>query len=142
MPKYVGPFEVKNMVGQAAVHLKLTDGYERLHHTFHVSMTKPWHAREGQESVPVPHVPLLWSGGLPVMKIKAILDHRVAPLKKGHGADRHVVPGKFRIIAYHVRWQGISSERDEWEPVGVLDTSNSVIVAYKLAHELNGAEYV
>jgi hypothetical protein len=99
MPKYIGPFEVKHMVGKAAVHLLLNNGYERLHHTFHTSMVKPWVARPGQEGdVPVSHVPLLWSGGLPVLKIKEILGHRVAPFTQGRGVHKHVVPGKFRLL--------------------------------------------
>ncbi len=135
MPKFLGPFMVQHMVGKAAVKLALADGYERLHNVFHVSLVKPWKARPEQVPVPVPPVPLLWEGGLPICGIEKVLNHRCVPLV----LNGQEVPGHLKITEYEVQWQGASET--EWEPAGVLDPLDEAIAVYKMAHNLTGAEF-
>ena len=85
---------------------------------------------------------MAWAPGkpLPLTDITSALDHKAVPHKEGTGRGRRVVPGKQVITHYLVRWSGTTE--DEWEPVGVLDPTHKLIVAYRLEHGLDGQAYV
>ena len=93
IPKYDGPFEVLQMVGQVAYKLKLLD-WLKLHPTFHVSFLKLYHRDSDKERVQEIRAPPV------VMKqfdqqVEHILDHRTM------GASR-----KNRRTDYLVKWKG------------------------------------
>ncbi|MDD2611130.1 MAG: hypothetical protein PHX60_15880, partial [Giesbergeria sp.] len=52
MPKWIGPFLVEHMVGNAAVKLKLPPSL-RIHHTFHVSLVKLYKGVPGAQHAPL-----------------------------------------------------------------------------------------
>ena len=74
IPRYDGPFEVIQRVGQVAYKLKLL-GRLKLHPTFHISFLKPFHEDLDKERVEEKRSPLV------VMKqfdreVEKILNHR------------------------------------------------------------------
>jgi hypothetical protein len=142
MPKFVGPFEVVKMVGKAAVRLRLSEGYERMHNVFHVSKVKPYRSRPGQPPVQVHPLPLEWVDGEPVYEVEAILDHQCVPLKKGRGKGRVAVQGKQRITAYLVKWKGYGPEYNTWEPVGNVTGCDEILQTYRLSRGLSDELFV
>jgi hypothetical protein len=123
MPKYVGPFEVIEMVGKAAVRLSLTDGYERLHDVFHVSLVKPWDARA--EILAVPVAPLMYIKDCPELPLIAIVGHRYKSMS--HGCQR-------RVTHWRARWQGKNAVFETWEGAKAIPPDNPHIVQYRADH--------
>ncbi|KAJ9525532.1 hypothetical protein QJQ45_003106 [Haematococcus lacustris] len=77
-PRYVGPFEVQYMVGEAAVKLELPQQYSRFHNVFHVSLEKPYRS-DGSSAVPgvSSPPPEQWLDGETVYTVERVLDHRL-----------------------------------------------------------------
>ena len=95
MPKYVGPFEVIALHGPVAVKLLLTDGFERLHDVFHVSLIKPYKVRDQSSPIVVP-VPLNHVDGLPAYEVEAILAHQA---KQTKSRKRKEVKDRVRCVS-------------------------------------------
>jgi transposase InsO family protein len=127
MPKYVGPFEVTELVGPVAVRLLLTSGFERLHNVFHVSLIKPYKVRD-ENSPTVTPVPLDYVGGFPVYEVAAILAHQSRTPKSRKRKEKAV--GKVRVTAYYVKWKGFGSDHDSWEPSSCVDGCDELLTAY------------
>ena len=127
-PRFVGPFRVIRMIGDAAVELDLPEGWTRIHNVFHVSLVKPYrHSNQAIESVAPPQ-PLQWLEGEPLYEVEEILDHRF--VSRGR-------KGRRQRIEFLVRWKGYGPENDTWEPRHNLLTCNSQIRAYKEARGLD-----
>jgi hypothetical protein len=140
MPRWVGPFEVREMVGKVAVRLHLSTGYDRLHNVFHVSLVKPYKARNG-EVVQVKPLPwLVDDEGKPQWEVECILDHQVNQVKKGSGERRRKVADKYKITAYLVKWVGY--DKPTWEPAKHLAKCSQLIAAYRQGLGLNAPTYV
>jgi hypothetical protein len=108
MPKWVGPFEVREMVGKAAVRLHLSAGYERIHNVFHVSLVKPYKARNGERFEQIEPLPwLVDDQGEPQYEVDAILEHQCVPVTKTHDGVKRVVPNRYRITAYYIVMDGL-----------------------------------
>jgi translation initiation factor IF-1 len=129
MPKYVGPFVVQEMVGKAAVRLSLTDGYERLHDVFHVSLVKPWIARAEELAEPV--APLMYIKACPELPLITIVGHRYKRLS--HSYQR-------KVTHWRARWQGKNAVFETWEEAKAIPHDNPHIVQYQADHL--GADYV
>src|SRR6476620_3944894 len=143
IPKWVGPFEVREMVGKAAVRLLLSHGYERIHDVFHVSLVKLFKPRNGESAVQVQPLPwLVDEQGQSQWEVEAILEHQAVPVKKGGREHRHVVPNRYRITAYFVKFAGF--ERAEWieNTQENRGSCSELIDAYRKSKGLNEPEYV
>jgi hypothetical protein len=140
MPKWVGPFEVESMVGKAAVKLHWSEGYERMHNVFHVSLVKPYKVRPGEEAVQAR--PLAWLGdeGEPAFEVDAIVAHQCKAIAQGRGPGKRKT-GRFRITAFLVKWKGFGVEHNTWEPVENMDGCKELVAAYRDAHGLLGSQY-
>lgn len=140
MPKWVGPFEVREMVGKVAVRLHLSAGYERLHNVFHVSLLKPYKAREGEVAQAKPLPWLVDDDGQPQWEVQCILDHQTKQVTKGKGVHKRKVPNRFQITAYLVKWVGFESPT--WEPAENLVSCAELLAAYKESAGLLPPKYV
>ena len=111
-PRYVGPFQIVDVVNRVAVKLKLPEGW-RIHNVFHVSLLRPYVQPMQPDKVPLPD---LDSQGLPMYQPEQLVAYRK---KRGRSE-------------YLVQWQGYSSEHNSWEPVSKLPSS--LIYEYHAQH--------
>ena len=111
-PRYVGPFQVLDMINQTAAKLKLPDGW-RIHNVFHISLLRPYHQPIQPDRVPLPE---LDAQGLPMYQPERLVGYR---LRKERSE-------------YQVQWHGYSSEHNSWEPVSKIPTS--LIYEYHQQH--------
>lgn len=102
-PKFMGPFTIRDMVGHNAARLDLPSTW-RIHNVFHVSLLRPYHARNTSRPVPLPSV----VDGLPSYEVESIISHR----------DLKV--GSHTVRQYLVKWQGFLDEHNSWETVDDL----------------------
>ncbi|KAJ9533186.1 hypothetical protein QJQ45_018280, partial [Haematococcus lacustris] len=111
-PRYVGPFEVQYMVGEAAVKLELPQQWSRFHDVFHVSLVKPYRS-DGSSAVPgvSSPPPEQWLDGEPVYTVERVLDHRLVNTGKRKGKDKKSEPKKPRL-EFLVKWQGYGDEHN------------------------------
>ena len=104
LPRYVGPFTIKERIGQVAYRLEIPVNY-KIHPVFHVSLLEPY--REDGRCQPPP-LPIVVDGALEY-EIERILSHR------------QVKQGKRVRFDYLVAWQGYGPEHNSWEPQKDLD---------------------
>ena len=103
MPRWVGPYQVLERVGNVAYRLDLPSEM-KMHPVFHVSLLKPW--VEGDRQQPPP--PRLLMDGQLVWTVDRILDHRSGKRKN--------------LKEFLVRWEGYDKANDSWEPeANILD---------------------
>ena len=102
-PKYLGPFEITEMVGSSnnAVRLRLPSSYHRIHPVFHVSLLKPFH--EGSSFKPLPPEPEV-EDGMPYYKVERILGTRVRKV------------GRRKVQEFLIQWVGYDHSHNSWEP--------------------------
>ncbi len=115
MPRWVGPFEIFEVVGGSAAKLILTEGYERLFPVFHFSLLKPYRG----DKRPVRPLPVNWEDGEPVYEVSCIKAHQ--PANPG--------PGK-RVSGYFVSWHGYGADEDSWEPARNLSGCDELLDDY------------
>ena len=118
-PRFMGPFKVQRMVGNAAVKLELPSSWSRIHDVLHVSLVKPYYSKSGEPSTVCPPKPVQWLKGEPIFTVDKLLGHRFVGL------------GRRKKLEYLVRWKDYGPENDTWEPRKNLLTCNAEIRAYK-----------
>ena len=112
-PKYIGPFQVVEQIGQQAYRL-LLPAEMRIHNVFHVSLLLPWNS---PAAGPPPAQVLLVKDD-EQYEVDSILDHQ------DEGTGRR----KRRL--YLVSWKGYALEDATWEPEGNLKNSSETVQAY------------
>jgi hypothetical protein len=105
LPKWIGPFEVVQVVGPVAYELKMNSGW-RVHPVFHVSLLELYR-EDGQVQPPPP--PIEMEGALEY-EVESILEHQFRGIKN---------PKAF----YKVAWKDYGIEHNSWEPESNVVTS-------------------
>jgi hypothetical protein len=112
LPKWIGPFEVVQVVGPVAYKLKMNPGW-RIHPVFHVSLLEPY--RESGRVQPPPP-PVEMEGALEY-EVESILEHRFRGIKN--------------LKAYYkVAWKGYGIEHNSWEPESNVVSAPEVVADY------------
>jgi len=95
-PKFAGPFQIIERIGEVAYRLKLPAG-ARIHDVFHVGVLKPFHGTPPSSPPPLP------------------------PIQHGRMLQKpdKVLKSQFRRGIWHilVQWSGFPSSEATWEPV-------------------------
>lgn len=109
LPRWLGPFAVKERIGEVSYRLDLPKSMGKIHPVFHVSLLKRFKAGErGKESHPP--MPLLEDAEGPVFEVDRILSHRDMEVSTGKNRKRKLVR------QYLIRWKGYDASSDTWEP--------------------------
>jgi hypothetical protein len=111
LPKWIGPFEVVQVVGSVACKLKINPGW-RVHPVFHVSLLEPY--RESGRVQPPPP-PIEMEGALEY-EADSILEHRFWD----------ITPKAY----YKVAWKGYGIEHNSWEPKSNVVNAPKVVADY------------
>ena len=98
LPRYIGPFEVLQRVGEVAYKLALPE-HMRVHNVFHVSLL----ARYTAEGTYQPPPPVLRDGHLEY-EVEQVLYHR--PVRAG----------RQNSYEYLIKWKGYPVHENTWEP--------------------------
>jgi Reverse transcriptase (RNA-dependent DNA polymerase)/RNase H-like domain found in reverse transcriptase/Integrase zinc binding domain/Chromo (CHRromatin Organisation MOdifier) domain/Aspartyl protease len=114
LPRYIGPFEITQKIGQVAYKLQLPLNM-KCHNVFHVSLLQTY-TRSGRHQPPPP--PLVIDGAYEY-EVHHILDHN------GHK------PGKRRFL---VAWKGYPAEHNTWEPEANLTNCSEDLAEYWAKH--------
>lgn len=114
LPRWLGPFEVVERIGQQSYRLLLPESMGRVHPVFHVSLLSLWRA-EGRAPPPPP---VVLGDGEVEYDVERILDDRVS---------RH---GRRPTRQFLVRWSGYGPEHDTWEPEENLANCKDTLTCY------------
>jgi hypothetical protein len=114
LPRYVGPFNVCQVISKTAVKLDLPDLW-RIHNAFHVSLIKPYERHDRCQPLPTP---LRFEEGSPVFEVEKILSSRI--VKKGKRARTE----------YLVKWRGFTQEHNTFEPEAHLAGSRQAVAEF------------
>ncbi len=112
-PKYIGPFQVTDRIGQSAYRLLLPEEM-KIHNMFHASLLQPW----AHSILAPPPVSVLLVKDDLQYEVDSILDHQ----DEGRGRSKR--------RTYLVAWKGFASEENTWEPESNLKNASSSVQAY------------
>jgi hypothetical protein len=111
LPKWIGPFEVVQVVGPVAYKLKMNPGW-RVYPVFHMSLLEPY-KEDGRVQPPPP--PIEMEGALEY-EMEPILEHR------------------FRLknpkAYYKVAWKAYVIEHNSWEPESNFVNAPEIVADY------------
>ena len=124
LPRWLGPFEILERIGEVSYKLALPKAMRRIHPVFHVSLLKRFKASvSGGESRPP--MPLFEDVGGPVFEVERILSHRDMQQSTGKGRRKKTVR------QYLIRWKGYDSSNDTWEPESnLVDGVDAMLAEY------------
>jgi RNase H-like domain found in reverse transcriptase/Reverse transcriptase (RNA-dependent DNA polymerase)/Integrase zinc binding domain/Chromo (CHRromatin Organisation MOdifier) domain/Zinc knuckle len=108
--KYLGPFQITQVISSQAYRLRLPQQYGRLHDVFHVSLLEDYYKRAGEEPPPPQEVE-----GEKEWEVEDILDE-----KDSHGERM-----------YLLRWKGYPPCEDTWEPESHLEGAKELLTAFR-----------
>ena len=103
LPKYVGPYEITELIGKVAYRLALPES-TKIHPVLHVSLLYPYKDPEVFPGAIRQAVPLDWLEGDPTFEVEEISDHKI------------LFSGGKRSVTYLIKWAGFSDIHDTWEP--------------------------
>jgi hypothetical protein len=112
LPKWIGPFEVVQVVGPVAYKLKMNPGW-RVHPVFHISLLELYR-EDGRVQPPPP--PIKMEGALEY-EVESIFEHRFRGIKN---------PKAY----YKVAWKDYGVEHNSWEPESNVVNAPEIVADY------------
>ena len=113
MPRWCGPFTVKEAVGLVAYRLDLPANL-KMHNVFHISLLKQYH-KDARTVLPPP--PELINDSLEY-DVETVMDHR----------ERK--EGRKTVKDYLIKWKGYNPEHNTWEPEDNVKNCPEVLRSY------------
>lgn len=116
--RYVGPFEVSDLITDVTVKLKLPNEW-KIHNSFHISRLKPAHpgTEYPTHQDEVPNDPIIREDEQEY-EIEKIIKSRVSSTGKKE---------------YLIRWKGFGRSEDTWEPAEGLKNAKEIVSAFEKA---------
>ena len=111
--RFLGPFEIIEIVGKQAYRLSLPQLYKSIHPVFHVSLLEPYHRRVGEDPPESEQVTLQATDD--EYEVEAILDER-----KRRGKSQ-----------YLIKWLGYPDTENSWEHESNLQYAKVLLNAFK-----------
>ena len=115
LPKFIGPFTIKEFIGKVAVRLQLPHNY-CIHPVFHVSLIRPYHQSEHTITPPPPLQ--VDADGIPIYEVEEVLEHR--PLKQN----------RQNTWQFLIKWTGYGHEHNSWEPYSNIANPDITLQPY------------
>jgi transposase InsO family protein len=115
LPRWVGPFQILERIGQVAYKLDMPKNL-KMHNVFHVSLLKPYRS-DGRVQPPPPPIELENSLEF---EVERLLDHR--QVKRGRS--------KSLKKEFLVKWLGYGPEHNTWEPESNLTHCDEILTGY------------
>ena len=116
LPHWIGPFTIKERVGDQAYRLDLPASLRRIHDVFHVSLLAPYRSDGRVQPPPLP-IDIDEEGEW--FEVEAVLDRR----------ERRIGRSRTPKVEYLIKWKGYGAEHNTWEPDRNLNAS--AVQAYK-----------
>lgn len=113
-PKWIGPFEITQRIGQVAYRLALPDSV-KVHPVFHVSLLAPYRS-DGRVQPPPPPLDI---EGVLEYEVDQLLAHRDKRVR------RNVL-----TTEYLVHWKGYDQSHNTWEPEAHLKNCQHLLDEY------------
>ena len=123
--KYIGPFEVLQVVSPVAYKLRLPESV-KAHPTFHVSLLKRY-----QDNTPafptrgIPKQPPIHVNGHEEWEVDRLMDKR----------------RRRNRIEYLVKWKGYEDYDSTWEPIANLENAQQAIAEYEAKSNQVGSDF-
>ena len=114
--KFLGPFAVKERIGNLAYRLDLPSSY-LIHDVFHVSLLEPYTANTLPDRIQPPP-PAVIVDGQEEFNVEAVLDSRFIR----------------RRLHYLVHWTGYDNSERSWEPASHFHKDDEVIADFHRTH--------
>jgi len=101
MPRFIGPYQVKELHGPVAVNLALPKNLGKIHPVFHISLVKPFTVRKGTKPTAPP--PILLDEDV-YYELEKVVNHKL--IKRGNKVVRR---------EFYIQWKGYEPEYNTWE---------------------------
>jgi hypothetical protein len=113
MPRYLGPFEVLEVVSPTAYWIRLPDAYG-MHNVINVEHLKPYHGTTASDR---PHIPN---------------PRDMVPSSKEYNVDRIVAEQRRKgQLYYRIRWTGYDIENDTWQTAYDLRNAPEILQQWR-----------
>jgi len=103
LPRWIGPFPIKERIGDQAYRLELPASLSRIHDVFHVCLLAPYRS-DGR--VQPPPLPINIDEEGEWFEVEAVLDRRA----------RRIGRSRTPKVEYLIKWKGYGTEHNTWEP--------------------------
>ncbi len=120
LPRFIGPFPVMKEISRVTYKLHLPSNM-KCFDTFHVSMLRPYHYREGAPQPPPPTI----FAGFPEWEVQAVLESKEVEVKSGQSGRKR------KETWYLVRWTGYGPSFDTWEPKSHMKNAKGAIAEFE-----------
>ena len=114
LPRYMGPFEVKEKVNEVAYRVKLPEKF-KVHDVFHISLLHPY-KESGRVQPPPPPIEIDGEWGY---EVEEILNERI------------VRRNRRECHEFYVQWKGSGAEHNTWEPEQNLINARQAIADFR-----------
>jgi hypothetical protein len=108
-PRYIGPYEVKEVCGPVAYHIQLPERFSAVHNVFHVTQLK--------KGMPVPENEVIIEANAWIEPDFSLIEHPLRVLDQEECKTRRQT-----VRMYKIQWSHHTEEEATWETEDYLNT--------------------